>query len=103
MSTIFLILRKCIPVFANSAGRPIADCRLPIARFIEQIRLAAQLDRPAELRVVERKPPLVEAEAPERYREQLRVYAEAARRALGLPAPPRTELWFLRSGRIVKL
>jgi ATP-dependent exoDNAse (exonuclease V) beta subunit len=34
-----------------------------------------------------------------RYGPQLAVYAEAAQRALALDAPPRRELWLLRSGR----
>ena len=35
----------------------------------------------------------------ERYRSQGGVYARAVQRALGLPEPPRFELWFLFSGR----
>jgi ATP-dependent exoDNAse (exonuclease V) beta subunit len=38
-----------------------------------------------------------------RYGNQLAVYARAVERALGLPAPPRAELWLLRSGRIVEV
>ena len=34
-----------------------------------------------------------------RYGGQLAIYADAVRRGLGLPAPPRRELWLLRSGR----
>jgi ATP-dependent exoDNAse (exonuclease V) beta subunit len=34
------------------------------------------------------------------YRRQGRVYAEALRAALGLPALPRFELWLLEAGRI---
>jgi ATP-dependent exoDNAse (exonuclease V) beta subunit len=45
----------------------------------------------------------VEEGAAERYAGQLQVYIEAVRRALGLGAPPRAELWFLRSGRVVSL
>ena len=39
----------------------------------------------------------------ERYRSQGGVYARAVQRALGLPEPPRFELWFLFSGEIVAL
>jgi ATP-dependent exoDNAse (exonuclease V) beta subunit len=39
----------------------------------------------------------------ERYHEQLGVYAEAVRRALQLPSPPRAELWMLRSGLRVRV
>jgi len=39
----------------------------------------------------------------ERYRNQLRIYAEAVREACGLDYLPRTELWLLRAGRAVEL
>ena len=38
-----------------------------------------------------------------RYGEQCRIYAEAARQALGLAQPPRRELWMLRSGQRIVL
>ncbi len=41
------------------------------------------------------------AELVRRYGPQLAVYVRTVQRALGLPAPPRAELWMLRSGRIV--
>lgn len=37
----------------------------------------------------------------ERYEPQLSLYAAALTRALALPAPPRTELWLLRHGRVL--
>jgi len=43
------------------------------------------------------------AERPERYATQARVYAEAARRALGLAAAPEFRLIYLRSGRSVSV
>lgn len=39
----------------------------------------------------------------ERYRDQLRIYAEAVRRACALEYLPRTELWLLRAGRVMEL
>ncbi len=41
-------------------------------------------------------------ERAEAYRGQVAAYAEALRRALGLAEPPRTELWFLAAGRVVR-
>ncbi len=38
-----------------------------------------------------------------RYMDQLGVYAEAVRQAMGLATRPRTELWLLRSGSRVAL
>jgi ATP-dependent helicase/nuclease subunit A len=38
-----------------------------------------------------------------RYREQLAIYADAARLALDLPERPRMELWMLRTGKIVPI
>ena len=40
-----------------------------------------------------------DAELRERYRAQLEVYGEAVQKTFGLPDPPRSELWLLRSGR----
>jgi ATP-dependent helicase/nuclease subunit A len=56
-----------------------------------------------EVVIADYKTDLVEAGAAERYAGQLGVYSEAVRRALSLDAPPRAELWFLRSGRVVPL
>jgi len=56
-----------------------------------------------EVVIADYKTDAVEAGAAERYAGQLEVYAEAVRRALTLAAPPRTELWFLRSGRVLPL
>jgi len=42
-------------------------------------------------------------EVAERYRPQGQVYARAVQAALGLPAPPRFELWFLSPGEVVAL
>jgi ATP-dependent exoDNAse (exonuclease V) beta subunit len=39
----------------------------------------------------------------ERYRRQGGIYVRAVQRALGLEAPPRFELWFLRAGRTVRI
>jgi len=38
-----------------------------------------------------------------RHGPQLRLYAEGVAAALGLPAPPRAELWLLRHGRVLRL
>lgn len=43
------------------------------------------------------------AELAEAYAPQARLYARAVQEALGLPDPPRAELWFLGSGRIVEI
>ncbi len=37
------------------------------------------------------------------YRSQLALYARAIEQALGLETPPRTELWFLAAGEVVRL
>ncbi len=41
------------------------------------------------------------AERARAYAPQGEAYARALREALGLPAPPRFELWFVKSGRVV--
>ncbi|MBZ5638100.1 MAG: UvrD-helicase domain-containing protein [Acidobacteriia bacterium] len=46
---------------------------------------------------------LTPRDASERYGPQLADYAEAVRRAMRLAAPPRTELWLLRDGKILPL
>ena len=37
------------------------------------------------------------------YGAQGAVYARAVREALGLPRPPRFELWFLAAGRVIEV
>jgi len=37
------------------------------------------------------------------YRSQGAVYRRALQAALGLPEPPRFELWFLSAGRVISL
>ena len=39
----------------------------------------------------------------DRYRDQLRIYADAVRGACGLDYLPRTELWLVRAGRVLEL
>ena len=46
---------------------------------------------------------LTPEEARSLYRDQLAVYAEAVERAMALKAPPRTELWLLRTGETLPL
>jgi len=41
--------------------------------------------------------------AASRHAAQLAVYREAVQRAMRLPAPPRKELWMLRTGRRIAL
>jgi ATP-dependent exoDNAse (exonuclease V) beta subunit len=84
-----------------------AGASAPAGFFSGAVDLLYRDPQAGELVVADYKTDRIEAgpelrEAAERYAHQGAGYVRAVQEALGLPAPPRFELWFLHAGEIVR-
>jgi ATP-dependent helicase/nuclease subunit A len=103
---VLLAAPQVAPAEAAAAAAAPSASPPPVAFLSGAVDLLYRDPESGELVVADYKTDQVDDEAALRarallYASQGRTYAEALRRALDLPRPPRFELWFLRAGRVV--